>query len=324
MQRSIGVTLSAVVVLIGCAMCLLFAVLLAFSTQMAPAASALPILRGALAFDIVLDLAFVCWGVTSAIGLLQLQQWARISMLVFSGIMIVFCLIPMAIFLFIPIPQPAAAPANLMFFIRVFLELFYGFFVALGAFWIYFFNRRSVKEQFKGRGVVETGISGAHTIETGLKKPIPIVVLAVLLIVAGCSLVAMLFLRTPILLFSYPLQGSAGKIVLLLLAAASIGTGVGLFRLRRWGWVVALMLQAFNILNAACFFLVPGGAERLNTALAQQYGAMRIPAPPQLYPMGSMLRVSVGLGIVFAIALIWILVAYRKAFRPVPATAAAI
>jgi hypothetical protein len=324
MQRSVGVTLSAVLVFFGCGMFLLFAVLLAFTTQMAPAASALPILRGALIFDILLDLAFVGWGVASGIGLLQLQQWARISMLVFSGIMIFFCLIPMAIFPFIPIPQPAAAPANLMFFIRMFLELFYGLFVALGAFWIYFFNRRNVKEQFKGTQAIQAAIPGAPAMEVEPKKPIPIIVLAVLLLVGGCFLPLMLFLHTPVLFFSYPLQGSAGKITLLLLTAVNIGTGIGLLRLRPWGWALALVLQAFNILNVACFFLVPGAADRLNTAMAQQYAAMGMSNMPPGFSTPLIMSVSFSFGLLMAVAFLWILLAYRKAFQTSPAPAATV
>jgi hypothetical protein len=316
------------IVIFGCAIFLLAAVLLAFTTQMAPAGSlAAPFLHTALIFDIILDLAFVGWGVASGIGLLQLQQWARISMLVFSGIMIFFCLIPMAIFPFVPIPQPAAAPANLMFLIRFFLELFYGFFVALGAFWIYFFNRRNVKAQFSGApSPPEGGITPAGAVtftDARPKRPVPIIVLGVLMLLGGgCFMPFAVFLHTPVLLFGVLMHNTAGDIVLLVLAVLNVVAGIGLLRFRPWGWSLALFAQIFNIVNIACFIVVPRAAELLNTAMAQQYASMGITNLPPGFSPGLVMRITYGAGLLLGIAFVGILMAYRKAFLPSNPTAA--
>lgn len=104
MKRSTGVTLSAVLVFFGSAMALLVGFFLVAALKFAPHGSIpTPFLRGALIFDGALDLAFVAWGIASGVGLIRLRQWARMSMLVFSGMMIVFSLIPMLIIPFVPL-----------------------------------------------------------------------------------------------------------------------------------------------------------------------------------------------------------------------------
>jgi hypothetical protein len=293
MQRSIGVMLSAVVVFIGCAVFILAAVLIAFTTQTAPAASAIPFMKGALIFQIVLDLLFVGWGISSGIGLLKLQPWARISMIVFSGMMAFFCLLPMVIFL------------------RVVVELFFAAFLALAIFWIYFFNRKNVKAQFQS-GAAQAAQAGVLP-ATEPKRPVPILVLGVVLIVAAASLPFALMIQTPVLLFGFVLSGSSAKAGLAALAALSLAAGVGLVKMRTWGWALALFAQAVNIVNVLCFLLIPGAAEHLQAAMSQLYGTMGIDLPAE-FASATVMRLTYGFGFLLAMAIVWILLAYRKAF----------
>jgi hypothetical protein len=318
MQRSIGVTLTAVVVFFGCALFILIAVLLALAPQMAQQAGAIPFLKGALIFEIVLDLAFVGWGISSGIGLLRLEPWARVSMIVFSGIMAFFCLIPMIIFLFVPIPQVASAPANLGMFVRVFLESFYALFLALAIFWIYFFNRRSVKAQFQHVAPADAAIvaGGGTVTATGPTRPVPILVLGIFLIVAAVGIPFALMIHTPVLLFGFVLSGGSAKAGLTALALLSLVAGIGLVKMRTWGWALALFAQAVNMVNVLCFLLIPGTAERLQSAMAQLYGTMGIDVPVG-FASPAVLRLSYGFGFLLAIAIVWVLMAYRKAFETV-------
>lgn len=320
MQRSVGVTLSAVLVFCGCAMALLFAVLLAFVSQISPfQVPSTPIVRGVLILEIVIALAFAGWGIASGIGLLQLRQWARTSMIVFSGIMICFCAIPMAIFLFVPVPRPEGMPVNFVVMVRVFVELFYGFFVALGVFWIYFFNRKTVKTQFSQAVAPEGAIVAGPAIgaaEPTSNKPVLIMLLGVFFLLGSCFLPFALKMRTPLFFFGSFVHGTTDAVFISVLLVLNVAAGIGLLRMNLWGWRLALFLSAFNVLNTGFLVFTPGALLRLNSAMAEQFAATGMPGVAAEYPFTAIMRVSLGFGLLVAVAFLWILIAYRKAFQP--------
>lgn len=325
MERSVGVTLSAVLVFCGCAAALLAGVLMVLSFQLVQDQTlANPLVRVVLVVEVLVDIGFIAWGVASGIGLLKLQRWARTSMLVFSGIMIAFCTIPMVVIPFIPIPQSEDAPANLGLIVHGGIEVFYGAFVALGILWIYFFNRRSVKAQFAAATTGEIAVAGAPATPTVAavspsKRPVLITVIAVLFLVGGCFVPMVLFTHTPLLFFGLAPQGAARIVALIAMGACGIAAGIGLLQLRFWGWAVAVIFQVFNLLNSAYVILAPSATNRFTAAMAAQYAAMGMAQFPGTFPIVTILRISMGFGLVLGVAILWALVAYRKAFRPATA-----
>lgn len=326
-QRSIGVTLTAVVVFFGCAIALLVAFGLTFASQVSPSqVLSTPLVRAVLIVEIVIDLAFVGWGIASGIGLLQLRGWARVSMIVYSGIMICFCAIPMAVFLFVPIPRAEGVSGNVGQIVRIFIELFYGFFVGLGAFWIYFFNKKSVKAQFGPAAtgnvpiVVEQATFGVGPARKQV-APIPINILAVLLILGACFMPFALKMHTPLFFLGSFVHGAADVVFILAVMIVNLAAGIGLLRLNLWSWRLALFLSIFNVLNTAFLVFTPGAIDRMNGAMAAQYAAMGMPDVAAQYPFAAIMRLSFGFGLAVAVAFLWILIAYRKAFESAPTTA---
>ncbi|HEY6464533.1 MAG TPA: hypothetical protein VIY69_00995 [Candidatus Acidoferrales bacterium] len=319
MQRSVGVTLSAVLVFFGCAMALLCAVLIAFASQISPSqVLSTPLVRAVLIVEIVIALAFVGWGIASGIGLLQLKQWARMSMIVFSGIMICFCLIPMAIFLFVPLPQVEGMPANFGVMVRILVVLFYCFFVALGAFWIYFFNRKSVKAQFAPATTPDATIvtdQATPGAKAHRSKPVLIIVLGALFLLGACFMPFALKMHTPLFFFGSFVHGAADVIFISAVTVFSVAAGIGLLRLNLWGWRLALFLSIFNVLNTAFLVFTPSAIGRLNDSMVGQYAAMGMPDVAAQYPFATIMRLSFGFSLAVAVAFLWILIAYRKAFE---------
>lgn len=313
MQRSTGVTLSAVLVFFGSAMALLGGLFAVAAMRFAPPRS-MPMptsfLRGALIFDGVLDLAFVAWGIASGVGLIRLRPWARISMLVFSGIMIFFCLIPMLIIPFVPLPpQSDTLPSNFDLVFRIGAVAFYGLFVALGAFWLYFFNKRSVKDQFKGIPVPE-GLAA----ESRPQRPLAIVILAWLLIVGGCFTPFALFMRIPAFFFSFVLLPHWGELFYGTFALLSVVAGVGLLKLRAWGWILAVGIQSIGLLNLLSMILIPGALARFESLLQSQRTAMGLAEAPTVIPAALSMWIGLGIGTLVASAILVILLAYKRAF----------
>src|SRR5271170_4671773 len=137
MHRSIGVTLSAVLVSFGSGVTLLLGAGMVLALRFAPTAPNAPglpagLLHAMLAMIVVMTLGFGAWGIASGVGLIYLRGWARISMLVFSGLMVFFCLPQMLIFPFFPFPNNGNLPANFGLFMKIGMTVYYGLFAALG------------------------------------------------------------------------------------------------------------------------------------------------------------------------------------------------
>jgi len=157
MERFAGITISAVVVFLGCALAVLFVGFMglgiALMSVQAGQAPPVPLFMPFAMGMIVLTLALAGWGIASGVGLLKLREWARVSMLIFSGLLIFFTLPAGLVFAWIrfPVPSDAQDPeftARIMSLTHIFISLVYFSLAALGGFWLYYFLKKSVREQF--------------------------------------------------------------------------------------------------------------------------------------------------------------------------------
>ena len=108
----------------------------------------------------VFMLGLAAWGIATGINLLQLREWARISMIVFSGLLLVMAVPGLIMMLVMPLPTPPvsalppgdAMPSleHLMTAVRIGMAVFYALLALLGGWWLYFFNSRPIRELFRG------------------------------------------------------------------------------------------------------------------------------------------------------------------------------
>ena len=137
MKRSAGVTIIAVIDFVGCAFTFLGAGISVLSIALQPfiprAAgvpdpfAAAPGLKFIQLFSVVFMLILVAWGVATGVGLLKLREWARISQIVFAGLLTLIGIFTILLFLFIqlPLPQNDANPEmtrSVMQFTRIFIS----------------------------------------------------------------------------------------------------------------------------------------------------------------------------------------------------------
>ena len=189
MARSGGITFSAAIVFIGSAFTILFgalAVLGLVISSNANRATDVPRFLGYFAIaEMIIFWGFGGWGIASGVGLIKTRQWARISMLVFAAILLLISL-PVAVlsaFVRFPAASNPNLPANFVGMIRTGLVMFYGLLAALGGFWLYFFNKRSVKAQFLGElsaGTMRADLNGAKR-----SRPLSITVIAWFLLIGS-------------------------------------------------------------------------------------------------------------------------------------------
>lgn len=214
MNRSTGVTVSAVLVFIGSGLTVVFGGLFGFVTLLVPKGPAQPpFVRYVLAFSIVMYAAFGIWGIASGIGLLRLRQWARISVLVFSGILLFFT-VPMLIMLpFLPMPRLEGS-GNIVLAIKLGMSFFYGTIAAIGGGWLYFFNRRSVKEQFRRQpeAVLLTSAEAIIPASSPSRRPLSIGIIGWILAVGSCFALPIGIVSPPHVYSGFPVDWMAGEL----------------------------------------------------------------------------------------------------------------
>ena len=322
MNRSVGVTVTAVVVLFGSGLTLLAGVMMLFASS-----SDLPIpenqvhfLKYFMVFLALVLFAAAAWGIASGTGLMRLREWSRISMLVFSALLLFVCIPGLLMFLFMPFPPPGTAPSpemtkEMLAATRIFMAVLYGILAALGGWWIYFFNKRSTKDQFlKVRIPGLEGMPGAEVISP-YARPLSITLIAWWLLISGFIGVLGLSVNPPVFFLGYFFKGTYASVLMLALALVQSLIGFGLLKLRPWGRTLAIYYFQFLIFNSLTMVLIPGTQARFEQAMTEMLADMQgtLGTPP------SPMHVPIWFGVIFAVPLLslllWIVVSRKDVFQ---------
>jgi len=322
MNRSVGVTVSAVVVLLGSGLTLLAGVMMLFASS-----SDLPIpenqvhfLKYFMVFLALVLFAAAAWGIASGTGLMRLREWSRISMLVFSALLLFVCIPGLLMFLFMPFPPPGTAPSpeltkEMLAATRIFMAVLYGILAALGGWWIYFFNKRSTKDQFlKVRIPGLEGMPGGEVISP-YARPLSITLIAWWLLISGFIGVLGLSVNPPVFFLGYFFKGTYASMLMLALALVQSLIGFGLLKLRPWGRTLAIYYFQFLIFNSLTMVLIPGTQARFEQAMSEMLSDMQgtLGTPP------SPMHVPIWFGVIFAVPLLslllWIVVSRKDVFQ---------
>jgi hypothetical protein len=337
MRRSAGVTISAVIVFIGCAFTLPCAGLMVLGAVAVGQDARQPefVQYAAMAVCVVLVL-MEAWGIATGVGLIHLREWARISMLVFGGLLALFMGLPAIIFLFVPLPTPANVPdpeqaARVMSMIRFGLVGFYGALAVLGAFWIYFFARAATRIQFSGRlAATATSLSGNQFQEPPMRRlgrPVSITIIAVVLLVGQASIPVMLLVwrsfipggEVPILFFGRMIGGRLTLMYFLVFGVVQVVAAVGLLKLKPWARTTAIALQVFSLVNGLVSFGLPSGRAQFAEMMAKMNSEMGIQVPDGPQPFSPMVSAYTGLisTVLITGVILWFLIQEKDAFyRP--------
>jgi hypothetical protein len=218
------------------------------------------------------------WGVITSIGLFCLKNWARISIIIFSVILILMGALVGVIMLFMPLPAaPAgAATQSTMTGIRLGMGGFWFGIAGIGVWWLILFTRPKAKVQFAAIPS-PVAIAGAPPMPAQLTgvgstpvntRPLSITIIAWLLLV-GCAFFPINFLiHAPAILFTKLVTGYGAGIYLLLYLLANLTIGIGLLRLNPTARIAAIAYYAFAILNIGTFYFAPGGHDRMRALIS--------------------------------------------------------
>jgi len=321
-NRSVGVTVSAVVVIFGSVLTLLAGVMMLFASS-----SDLPVpenqahfLKYFMVFMALVLFAAGAWGIASGMGLMRLRESSRISMLVFSALLLLLCIPGLLMFLMMPFPPPGTTPSpeltkDMLAAMRIFMTVLYGILAALGGWWIYFFNKRSTKDQFlKVKIPGMEGMPGAGVISP-YARPLSITMIAWCLLISAFIGVLGLSMNPPVFFLGYFFKGTPASVLMLVLALVQSLIGFGLLKLRPWGRTLAIYYFQFLIFNSLTVALIPGMQARfeqaMNDMLRDMQGTSGTPPPLMHFP--------IWFGVIFAVPLLglllWIVVSRKEAFQ---------
>jgi hypothetical protein len=326
MRRPAGVTIAAIIVLVGSALTLLSAGFMIFVYTVMPAAGSTPAFtRDAGLIMAMFMLGLAGWGIATGTNLLQLREWARISMIVFSGLLLVMAVPGLLMMLVMPLPNPppdafppgGALPSSqhLMTAVRVVMAVFYALLALLGGWWIYFFNSRPIRGVFRNSATPASGwapaVLAATEIPGAPKRPVSITIIAYLALVSACMFPILNILHLPLTFLGFFFTGGKASLIVVGYMSVQLLMAFGLLKMEMWGRSFAIYYFNFAIFNSVISVILPGAQARYQEAMTTMQGSLSLP-PTQF-------QVPLWTSLVFSLPMItiqlWFVVTRKKAFE---------
>ena len=237
MSKPVGVTISAVLVVLGSFLWMIFGLLALVGMVMQGAETPMSpwVQYGSVSFMILVPL----WGLLTGVGLFMWKHWARVSVLVFAGVVsFTFATLILLDTLYWLIQGNSLLGGQEGVVFIVFLLP-----VGISIWWLVLFTRDSLKSHFSQPAKVS-------------RRPASITVISIFLIVGAVSVVlSALFTRTAYL--GHFFTGWPAVVVSLGIGAFGSYVGVGLFRLEESARKLTFLYFAFTILNLLLYTFDP-------------------------------------------------------------------
>jgi hypothetical protein len=326
MKRSAGVTAAAIVAMLGSAFTLFMAVVTGLGVVLVrylPQQNGIaPVGAAAAVGPILFYLALGGCGFATALGVLKLRPWSRISMIIFGGFTAVICVFTGLLMFFIPMPAVpnSTLTASEWSNVRVVMLAMFGIPAAIGIWWLVFFNLKSTREQFvtwdSSVSPIQQPVVGGAGIPLGAPvarpaRPVSITIVACLFLLGALSLPYGLTGRHPTAFFGRLIWGRSAAAIVVLTFALTLYVGIGLLKLRPEARIIGISLTLYGFVNSLLLVLLPGAEGRLRDMLGPAQDLLVVPINTFLW----MMRFSLLVGAALSIAILWMLFANKAAFR---------
>lgn len=310
-KRFTGITVSAVVAILGSIVSILGGFLMVISwvaMRSAPQAPPQPVSPplATLAILAMVYCALGAWGITSAVGLLLRRNWARLCFVIFGGLLAFFSFFGVAGSLLVAYVVPTTTPLP----DNVSEGLFRGSFAVAAAislvcfgiaiWWLVYFNRSAVKAAFVG------DVAASHP----RRFPLAVSIVAWLLISGSVVAAVEMLFPYPLLIFGIVFRGWAASLLLALFAAIGLAAGIGMLKKRIEAHSLAVGYLGFGLANAASYIVVPGSFARLQELVREAQGNQALP----LTDMSRFMTFGMFVGFVSTSAILILLIRARQPF----------
>lgn len=347
-----SVTIAGVVAialsLFGILVSLIGAISMLLLPQLSAGARVTPMPAGARAISemvMVVMFATAVFGIFVGVGVIRRRNWARISILVWGGLMAIFCLaiVGFSLVIFssgmgINLPNASGADSGqIMLFTKIIMVIFYGTPAMIGIWWLVLFTRSRVAQAFTfplltvpaldAAGFPQVPVSASAAQQKPHACPVPLVILAGFLIVGAVFMALLLFVPMPAdmpyFLFGHPFYGAGPRMMVILLGAASGIAGIGILKLKVWALYGEVGLQVVGLANCVATVLSPNYMRVMRTAMASMAG--QNPAFARANPMFSdtYIKSSMIFAMVIIVVTLVVLIWQRGRFLEQAAAAAA-
>lgn len=161
MNRPAGVTVSAVFLIMGSVLTVLTGTFMLFAHSLVPTATTeLPLVKAMMVFMAIVLFCFALWGLLTAVGLFRMRRWARICILVIGALLVFFFGISLVMVFFLPAFEPSLEFTGWAGMVMGIVVIIYLVPIAMGIWWLIYFNLASVKAAFLAAASAAEGLSG--------------------------------------------------------------------------------------------------------------------------------------------------------------------
>ncbi len=228
-----------------------------------------PFAFAAVATGMVFTFAVCVLGVFTGIGLLRLRNWARISALIWAGFTVLFCSLVLIGLLVLPFPPlPATGQSINIGTVKLMIAVIYGLPILIGAWWLALFNQKETKSLFKGSTVLTSP-------EVAVKPrcPLPVAIVAGLMLfsVTGMFMAPLMHLPISVILFGQRQHGELGAFLYAASTVLYLAAAIGLLRLKRWSYPLAVGQYVFWMVSGAVTLLRGNYVQNMQEVLADMH-----------------------------------------------------
>lgn len=298
-------TAAAVVSLLSSIVTLLFGVVFAFAAFVQPQpASPIGSFKVYMLSLAAFTIGLSSLGIATAVGLFRLRPWARISILIFSGIVAPLCLLTTALMFFVPLPPTPEFPGGEST-LRAIVTGIYALPLLITTWWLIQFSTARTKAAFAGDGV-------------GPSRPLIVLIIGWGNLIGGIVCLVPALLGFPAFVLGFILRGTGAQLFYVVFAAVSAWLGWELLKMRERARVLTLAWFGLFALNSAYASLSPAARARM---IEMQNEISRQPAAPEL-DMNAFLIASMTATLLLLALGAWLLVRAKPSFEGWAAPAA--
>ena len=267
-----------------------------------------PFAKSMVVAMMVLFAGLAIFGIFTSVGVLRLKNWARISMLIWGGVMAIFCGLALVFVAFGPLQEPPGPSLISLSYVRLLFSVVYGIPFLIGAWWLWLFNQPRVKEQFLAAPAGE----GQQLAAPQPRCPLPLAILAGFSIFSAGFSLLLPFTNFPVsvILFGFRIRGAIGIALFFLSAGIFLVGAVGMLRLKRWSYPLMLGQYFFWMASGTVTLVSPSYERNMQEMMAQ----MSLPEGPAGQAAFAQTRVFGILSLISGVLLIWLLLYCHNRF----------